>query len=302
MTDFLTDSANDTVLPFQVDALGVRGRLVRLGAAAEPVLAGGRYPEPVAALALETMALSALFASALKYDGVFSLQIQGDGPVSLLVADATSEGKLRTYAKFDDEALDKTLATTDGLVPHLIGAGHMAFTVDQGPDTERYQGITELSGTTLAECAAGYFRQSEQLDTTIVSARAPAGGASQPAFAALMVQRLPAAGLDGDEAEETWREAAVLAGTITADELLDPALPPAELLFKLYHERGVRVFQPQPYRFSCRCSRERVSRTLASFPRAEIESMRVNGNIEVSCEFCGAEYAFGDADLDLVYS
>lgn len=295
--------ACDAVLPFQVDALGVRGRLVRIQRAATPIIGDGRYPAPVRALALETMVLTALLASTLKYDGVFSLQIQGDGPVALLVADATSDGELRTYAKFDADAVAAASDATSGLLPHMVGAGHMAFTVDQGPDTERYQGITELSGTTLAECAAAYFRQSEQLDTTIVSARAEGGSPDGAiAAAALLVQRLPAADLDDDDEADAWREAAILAGTVSEAELLDPALTPEALLYKLYHERGVRTFERHPLRFACRCSRERVVRTLASFPRAEIEDMRVDGTVAVTCEFCGTAYAFDDRALDTVFS
>jgi len=304
----MTDIAHtaDAATPFQVEALGVRGRLVRLAGSTEPVIRAGRYPEPVAALLLEVQALTAMLASALKYDGIFTLQIQGDGPISLLVADATSEGDLRAYAKFDADAVDRAATTTDGLVPHMVGAGHMAFTVDQGPDTERYQGITELAGTTLAECTANYFRQSEQLDTVIVSAKAPEAGdaTGTPGItaAALMVQRLPSSPLADEEAAEAWREAALLAGTLTTAELLDAGLEANDLLFKLYHERGVRAFPAEPLRHACRCSRGRVSRTLASFPRTEIEDMCVDNEIAVTCEYCGTEYTFDQPALDDLFS
>jgi molecular chaperone Hsp33 len=292
--------AYDSVVPFQVDALGVRGRLVRLGKAAKPLLDDNRYPATVRGLALDTMALTALLASTLKYEGVFSLQVQGDGPVGLLFGDATSEGALRTYAKFDADGVASADSNTSGALPHLVGAGHMAFTVDQGPDTDRYQGISELSGATLAECAAGYFRQSEQLDTQIISAHTETGNGISAA--ALFLQRLPAAEADTDEAIDAWREAALLAGTVTEAELLNAELPSADLLFNLYHERGVRVFESQPLHFSCRCSHERVVRTLASFPRAEIEDLRVDGVVAVTCEFCGADYRFDDDALARVYS
>ena len=291
-----TDTTLDTVLPFQVDGLGVRGRFVRLAEVARPVVADARYPAPVASLVLETLVLTALLASVLKYEGVFSLQIQGDGPISLLVADITSEGDMRAYAKFDDAALSRTTAETEGLLPHLVGAGHMAFTVDQGPDTERYQGITELSGTTLCECASAYFRQSEQLDTLIVSAAGTEGAAG------VMIQRLPSSEFELDEAQEAWREAALLAGTLGDEELLDIGLPPADLLFRLYHERGVRVYGTENLHYSCRCSRERVSQTLASFPRAELTDMLDDGAISITCEYCGTDYAFGEADLDGLFS
>jgi molecular chaperone Hsp33 len=302
MTEQIATGA-DAVLPFQVDDLGVRGRLVRINETANPLLIAERYPAAVAALLLDTLVLTALLASTLKYDGVFSLQIQGDGPVSLLVADARTNGDLRAYGKYDETALDETLSKTEGLLPHLVGAGHMAFTVDQGPDTERYQGITELTGETLAESAANYFRLSEQLDTVIISAQNKTSNSqSGITAAALMVQRLPNADPQDDDAADAWREAAVLAGSVKPNELLDPHLSAEELLFRLYHQNGVRVFSPQPVRYACRCSRERVSQTLASFPREEVENMRVDENIAVTCEYCGTAYAFGESDLDALFS
>jgi molecular chaperone Hsp33 len=302
MHDAALTAACDAVLPFQVDRLGVRGRMVRLCDAAAPLMIEGRYPDAVRALALDTLALTALLASTLKYEGVFSLQIQGDGPISLLVADATSEGELRAYAKYNAEALDEIGAAAGDPPAKLIGTGHMAFTVDQGPDTERYQGITELAGATLAECASAYFRQSEQLDTAIIGARVKTQGPGRVAAAALLVQRLPAKEHDEDEASEAWREAAVLAGTASEAELLDAAVAPEELLYRLYHESGIRTFEPQPLRFACRCSRDRVSRTLASFPKDEIETFRVDGEVVVTCEFCGTEYAFDDPALEAVFT
>src|SRR4051812_26863504 len=152
--------ADDLVQPFQIDAPGLRGRLVRLGASVDEVLSRHDYPEPVARLLGETLALAAALSGALKYDGVFSLQTKGDGPVRMMVADITSQGAMRGYAAFDQQALADALSSSAGAlpgsplsapVPRLLGRGHLAFTVDQGPDTERYQGIVELSGGTLAD-------------------------------------------------------------------------------------------------------------------------------------------------------
>ena len=157
MTDLLS-ARIDSALPFQVHKLGVRGRVVRLTAAAGPMLGTERYPPAVAGLLGGSLALVALLASTLKCDVVFSLKIQGDGPISLMVANATSDGNLRAYTKFNEHGLNNALAQTDGMSPHLAGTGHMAFTVDQGPDTGRYQGITALDGATLAACASSYFR------------------------------------------------------------------------------------------------------------------------------------------------
>ena len=318
-------SIDDLVQPFQVDALGVRGRLVRLGPALEAVLGGHDYPPPVAGMLAETLSLAAVLASGLKYDGVFSLQTQGDGPLGLMLADVTSEGDLRGYVRFEADRVEAAAKAAGGPVPRLLGAGHMAFTVDQGPDTERYQGITGLEGATMADCAHTYFRQSEQMETAISlaatpdAARASGKGAARdpdaPArAAALMIQRLPAQRpsatqgntslIDDDEVDdEHWRRAVVLMSTTTPDELLDPGLAPRELLYRLYHQEGVRVYRTRPLRHACRCSRAKVEVTLASFPRSEVEDMATDeGTVVVTCEFCKATYAFDPADVEALYA
>lgn len=298
-------SFDDLVQPFQVEGLGVRGRLVRLGPALEAVLGGHDYPAAVAGMLAETLSLAAVLASGLKYDGIFTLQTQGDGPLGMMVADVTSEGALRGYARFDGERLAS--AKDDGSpVPRLLGAGHMAFTVDQGPDTERYQGITRLEGATMADCAHTYFRQSEQLETAIAIAARPetqgADEAPSPArSAALMIQRLPKSGGIDDIDDDDWRRAVVLMSTTKPEELLDPALSPADLLLRLYHQEGVRVYRTRPLRHACRCSREKVESTLASFPRDEVVAMADDGKVVVTCEFCKTEYVFDEAALDALW-
>lgn len=306
------DIFSDYVQPFQIEAPGLRGRLVRLGPAVDSVLARHGYPAPVAGILAEALSMGAVLASGLKYDGVFTLQVQGDGPVSLLVMDITSDGAIRGYARFDAERLEATGPGPENPVPRLLGAGHMAFTVDQGPDTERYQGITPLEGATLTDCAHTYFRQSEQLDTAIslCAARQALGAAEQgPAAAAgawrsaaLMIQRLPANGsADPDEEEDEWRRAVVMMSTVTAAELLDSGLNASEILYRLFHEDGVRVYRQRALRHQCRCSRQRVQRTLRSFPKPEVDSMMDNGQLTVTCEFCKALYVFHQGDLDSLW-
>jgi molecular chaperone Hsp33 len=292
-------SIGDYVQPFQVEPAGLRGRLVRLGPALKSALRTNRYPPAVAAILAESLALTAVLASGLKYQGVFSLQLQGDGPVGLVVADLTSSGDLRAYARFDAERLHAAGARTGGTVPRLIGAGHLAFTVDQGPTMERYQGITALEGATLADCAHLYFRQSEQLETVItLSASNMATGNGGRRAAALMLQRLPPQNTEDDEsAEEDWRRAGASLGSVTPDELLNPHLEPADLLYRLLPEGGVRVFRPRALRYRCRCSRAKVEGTLQAFPRNEVEALAENGVVQVRCEFCGAEYEFLGGDL-----
>jgi molecular chaperone Hsp33 len=289
------------VRPFQLEGSNVRGKLVRLGATYAEILAAHEYPPIVAELLGETLALSAALSTSLKYDGTFILQTSSDGPVRMLVADVTSEGGMRAYARYRPEDII-AVPPREGLVPRLLGSGHIAFTVDQGPDTVRYQGITALEGETLSDVAVAYFRQSEQLETEIMLAADPGTGGGTARAAALMLQRLPKPErntLDPEEDEEAWRNAVVLMKSTTADEMLDPNLSTNGLLYRLYHENGVRVFDGKPLRFSCRCSRDKVARTLASFSAEDLQDMKTDeGLIVATCEFCRAEYRFDDAQLE----
>jgi len=294
-----TSDFGDFVQTFQIEDLNIRGRLIRLDEAYNDAIRAHGYPPAIKQLIGETMVLAGILASALKYDGVFTLQVQGDGPVSLIMADITSDGAMRAYAKIR-EGVD-TADISGGSIQQTVGAGHMAFTVDQGPDTDRYQGITELAGATLAECAHNYFRQSEQLETAI-AITASAGDGDAPAHAAgLMVQRLPSS-RDGDEEEENWRRAVVLMSSIKPEELLDPALDASQILFRLYHEDGVRLFADRALRHECRCSEDRVTQTLRSFPRAEIDDMADDGLITVTCEFCRTDYVYDAERLDAIFA
>ena len=240
-------AVDDLVQPFQIEATHLRGRMVRLGPALDEILARHAYPDVVAKFLGETMTLAVLLSSMLKYEGIFTLQTKGDGPIKLMVADVTSVGDVRAYAQFDEEELRKAGDDVDiAPAPALLGKGHIAFTVDQGQHTDRYQGIVELYGKTLADCVQHYFRQSEQIDTGLTVAvdrndqgHWRAGG--------IMLQRLPeqqpgiAPQLSSD-AEDGWRRAMVLMASTTADELLAPDLRANDLLFRLFHEDGVRVW------------------------------------------------------------
>lgn len=297
----MSGRTDDILLPFSVGGGAVRGRMVRLGAALDTLLDGHGYPEPVARLLGETVALAAALAGGLKYQGVFTLQAQGKGAVSLLVADVTSAGALRAYARFD--ALRLGAAGTS--VPELLGDGYLAFTVDQGADTDRYQGIVELSGDTLADCAELYFRQSEQLPTAVKLTAAHDGGWNA---AAVLIQRMPAAAgnspiLTHDEAEDGWRRAGLLLGTVTPAEMLDPALEPARLLHRLYHAEMLRTFEAKPLEARCRCSRDKVEGALKSFPADEVRGLEdEHGHVVVTCEFCRTDYVFGRADLAALHA
>jgi len=303
MSDVVLD---DLVQPFQIDASGLRGRLVRLGPLLDEILTRHAYPEPVARMLGEAIVLAVALAGALKYDGVFTLQTKGDGPIHLLVADVTSAGAVRGYAQFDAEKLAKAVAAAPaGLgdsVPRLLGAGYLAFTVDQGEHTERYQGIVELQGATLAECAHHYFRQSEQVEAGLklaVAKIADAAGTPRWRGGSLMIQRLPPEGSAArqEAAEDGWRRAVILMSSSTSQELVDAALSPERLLFRLFHEDGVRVYHRHELSARCRCSRGRVEAVLRLMPAEELAAMKIDGRIRVTCQFCSALYDFDDSDI-----
>jgi molecular chaperone Hsp33 len=286
--------ADDLLRPFQLERSALRGRLVRLGDALDRILTRHDYPEPVGQLLGELLVLAAALAGGLRFKGTFSLQAKGSGPVSLLLADYTHDGAMRGYARFDAERIDagSELAT-------LLGDGRLALTVDQGDAGAAYQSIVELTGADLTECMQTYFRQSEQLKTglKIAVGRVADNGTWRWRGGALMVQRLADQPVD-DEHQEDWHRTMLLLGTATDAELLDPGLPADALLYRLFHEEGVRVFAPQDLRFGCRCTRERVEKLLQSFPDAEVEEMRQDdGLVVVTCQFCNAGFRFDEAQL-----
>lgn len=304
----------DCALPFQLDELGVRGRLVRLGPALDDIIERHHYPLAVARPLAEAMTLCAALATSLKYDGIFTLQISGDGPVRLLVTDLTTDGALRGYAQFDSWklaiALGGSAEAPDGYVPRLFGHGRLAFTVDQGQHTQRYQGVVPLEGATLADCAHTYFRQSEQLPTgiKIAARRDEHDGRGHWRAAALMVQQMPEfdAGrldIDPEQREDDWRKAVILMASATEAEMLDPALPDSRLLLRLFHAERPRVFARRSFAARCRCSRDRIDRVLRSLKREELSDLRdTSGKVVVKCEFCSTEYGYDDGDLDRIYA
>jgi len=286
----------DFIRPFQIEALGIRGRAVRLSRAADEIIHKHAYPAPVARLLAEMLTVSAALASALKYEGVFTLQTKSEGAVRLMVVDVTSAGALRGYAQFDADAVAALPA--DASLPRLLGGGYLAFTVDQGEDTDRYQGIVELIGADLVECVQHYFQQSEQLKAGFKVAVTRQEGHWHSGV--IMLQRLPredrstAAEVD----DEAWRHAVTLLASCTSKELLDENLPIDDLLYRLFHEDGVRVFKAHELQAKCRCSSERVRSVLSSLPRDELKELETEGALEVTCEFCNSKYRFTLADLD----
>ena len=300
--------ADDISRPFQLEQSALRGRLIRLGDTVDVVLTRHNYPPAVSRLLGEMFVLAATLAGGLKFKGTFSLQTRSNGPISLMVADCTDDGAMRGYAKFDAKAV---AAAGDKTVPALLGEGHFAVTVDQINQSTAYQGLVELDGETLTDCMQKYFRQSEQVKTgmKIAVEQMPAPADSTSAVGptwragAVMVQCLPddEPGDDGSKALEDWRRTMLLLGTVKETELVDPDLSPERLLLRLFHEEGVRVFDPQPLSFRCRCSRERVETLLRQFQTADIEDMiQDDGTLEVTCEFCNERYRFEAAAVAAV--
>jgi len=306
---FAESGHDDLLLPFQVNPFGLRGRLVRLNSAAHTILSRHDYPEPVSLLLGELMTISVCLAGALKYEGIFSLQIKGDGPVRSMVADITSDGHLRGYAAFDQDAVEAAMSDGELTVPRLVGGGYIAFTVDQGADMERYQGIVPLSGQTLVECTHAYFRQSEQLETGInVAVRKDEFGIWRAG--ALMLQRMPLDGGDAPEPgkarpahdleahEDAWRTAVVMLSSATPEELAGTRIAPDRLLFRLFHESGIVAYPAQPIVEQCRCSRERVETVLVSHSPEEVQDMTVDGLVSVTCEFCKSHWEYDEPALE----
>lgn len=292
--EHLTD---DLLRPFQLERSALRGRLVRLGATLDQVLTRHDYPLPVAQLLGELLVLAAALAGGLKFKGSFSLQAKGGGPVSLMIADYTHDGAMRGYARFDPDA-----AIAGSGIAGLLGDGQLAITVDQGERGTAYQSIVELTGADLTACMQAYFRQSDQLRTglKIAVGRVGSAGAQRWRGGGLMVQRLADQTVDEpDEAQlEDWQRTMLLLGTATDAELLDPDLPPDDLLFRLFHEEGVRVFERQALSFGCRCTRARVETLLRSFAEADLDEMKQDDDaLVVTCQFCNVGFRFDEGEL-----
>lgn len=311
----------DAVVPFQVAALDARGRAVLLGDALDAILARHDYPEPVARLLGEMVVLTVLLGTSLKFDGKFIVQAQTDGPVSLLVVDFVTPGQVRAYARFDADQVAVAVAAGRALPEDLLGQGTLALTVDQGTHMTRYQGIVQLDGTSLEEIARNYFRQSEQIPTEVrlavgrLSTRGEDGTLNQSWRAGGIVaqflpdtpERMRTADLHpGDAPEGTeihavddddaWAEVKALIGTVDDDELIDEGVGVHALLYRLFHERGVRVFDAQDVQEKCTCSRDKVAGVLGSLSDEDRAEAVRDGRIVITCEFCSTAYEFA-ADM-----
>jgi molecular chaperone Hsp33 len=306
---------DDAVLPFAVEALDVRGRVARLGPTIDAILARHAYPAPVARLLGEAATLTALLGASLKFEGRFQLQTRGDGPVDILVVDFDAPDRLRAFARYDAARV----AEAGDARGDLLGKGHLAFTIEQGEQNARYQGVVPLLGQGLEAAAHEYFRQSEQIPTFVrlaVAESVTPGGSSWRA-GGLLTQFLPdsperrrQADLDPGDAppgaeiheileDDAWTEAKALAATVEDHELVDPTLSSERLLYRLFHERGVKVFEEQAVRDVCRCSDDRVQSMLRGFtPDERRDMVGDDGKIGVTCEFCSTKRVYDPAEFE----
>jgi molecular chaperone Hsp33 len=311
---------DDFVLPFRTVRSGVIGRLVRLGPAVDTILSRHDVPVPVSQTLGEAVALTAMLGTALKFDGKLIVQTKTDGIVDFLVVNFEAPGRVRGYVRYDKTRFSKTSGNGGVDQGTLLGSGHLAITIDPGDDMERYQGIVALSGEDLGEAALQYFLQSEQLPSFLrlaVARHYLAGENGAPGewhwrAGGLMIQNLAGAGgkprapaaneadeqrLAGEDNDD-WQRVRILAETVEDHELLDPTLSPERLLYRLFHEEGVRALRPAPVEAYCRCSRERVAAFLRTFGAEDLADMReADGGIGVTCEFCSATYRFAPDEL-----
>jgi molecular chaperone Hsp33 len=314
------EGADDVVLPFAVEPLDVRGRVVRLGASIDTILSRHNYPDPVARVLGEAAALTVMLGSALKFEGRFQLQTKSDGPIEMLVVDFDAPDRLRATARFDAgrvAAFHGAPRTAD-----LLGRGILAMTIDRGSETSRYQGVVALEGQGFEAAADQYFRQSEQIPTRVRLAVAEQfeGGRRLYRAGGLMVQFLPtsperarqadlhpgdipeghpANALKPPAEDDAWVEAKALVDTIEDHELVDPAVSSERLLYRLFHERGVRVFGAQAVREACRCSTERIIGMMRRFSAQDRRDMiGDNGRIGITCEFCSRHYDLDPAEVE----
>jgi molecular chaperone Hsp33 len=319
--DTVQFAGDDKVVPFQVEGLDVRGRAIQIGPLLNAILDRHAYPVPVAKLLAEAIVLTALIGSSLKFSGKLTLQTKSDGPVDLLVADFTAPEAMRAYARFDDERLAEAVAAGKTSPEQLLGSGILAFTIDQGVGMKPYQGIVALDGSTLEDIAGLYFRQSEQLPTRVRLGVAEffdrdEDGKPRKGYRAggIIAQFLPQSAdrlavrdlhggdgdtndVDGNGVDDAWDEAVSMLNTVESAELTDPQVQSERLLYRLFHERGVRIYDPQAIVDRCNCSQDKLKGVLSGFTAEEIHDCTEDGKISVVCEFCSTTYQYDPAEL-----
>jgi len=300
----MTDATTDIICPFLIDSGLSRGQAVRLQKTLDTIISRHDYPEPIGVLIAESALLTALLASVIKFDSVFTLQLQGSGPVSMLAVDMTADGKMRGYSRFDEEAVAEVYRKVQEgapAVPAFFKEGTLSFHVEM--KDQSYQGITALDQPALADCVLEYFRQSEQIPTALKIEVAPPSETGKGWIgSALLLQRLPfdkkiAESLQDDKIEDLWETATVLLRSATRQEMLDEKLSLEKLLYRLYHSNNLHFFIQKAIQFGCRCSKDKVIKMLKSFSDQDRQEMAVDGKIKVDCQFCGKSYTLALKDL-----
>ena len=301
-------SNKNIILPFQLEKSNLRGRVVKISDILDEILIAHNYPKPVSHLVAESTTLSLALTSMLKFEGIFTLQAQGDGPVKMLVSDVVSPASVRSCANFDEDRVEQArqqLAamsvpeTSQNHLAQYLGKGYLAFTIDRKGEEERYQGIVELNGASLVDCVQDYFKQSEQIDTAFKMAVGLRDGKWHGTV--IMLQKMP----EGDEPlgnthEDDWRRAMILMESATDDELLSDELNCKDLLYRLFHEDGVRVYDHANVIKECRCDVERVQNIVRSLPESDREYIIKDGVIEMTCEFCSKVFRMDPKTLDVL--
>jgi molecular chaperone Hsp33 len=290
-------SEDNLVIPFQIDGQDIRGRTVRMGTTVEQILSAHDYPEPIAIILGEVLVLTALLGSIIKFDGKLTIQTKGDGIITLLVADYETPGKIRGYASYNEKSLS-TLGKNPS-IKALLGKGYMAMTIDQGADMERYQGIVELEGESIADCATKYFENSEQTPSKVKLAISRDAITNHWRAGGIMVQHLARgetgqARITDEERDEAWGRIGILMETVKKEELSDPQLTLKELLFRLYHEDGVRIYDPVPLHRHCKCTAQYIETILSQFSAEDRKEMIKDDKVVVNCAFCNKDFLFDE--------
>lgn len=291
----------DECTSFLIDNGVFVGRICRLENVLKTIIDKHGYMKNVSAALAETTALGVMLANALKFEGLFTLQLQGNGPVSTIVVDVTTEGKLRACANYDKERLEKafSLRKNEGEIeatPHLLGNGTLAFTIDDGKNNY-HQGVVDLQGKTLEQCALRYFKQSEQIETMLkLFVEIPENEEGSWKAGGILLQRVPELGgknVDMTQLPEMKNEAEILMNSLKKEELFDEKLSLQEILYRLYHANNLEITKENHYEFCCRCSREKLLKTLRGFSEDDLASMLdENSKISAKCGFCSETYDF----------
>ncbi len=278
---------SDICQSFMLDDSHIRGRLIRLDNVSTEILGKHKYPPTVAQILSELLAAGCALAGLLKYEGIFTFQSRTDGPINLTVVDVTHHGHVRGYIQYDEAAIDGKSTFSE-----LMGQGYLAFTVDQGTSVDRYQGIVNLQGETLCEGLEHYFTQSEQMVSRVVirSQKTPDGHWKA---AALVLQQLPKEDVD----EDTWPHIEALLQTVNNDELFSDSLASEEILYRLFHELNIEIYEPQKLHAHCRCTPERIKDILTHQSPTELEEFFEDNQLKMTCQFCNEEYTFARDDI-----